>query len=117
MPPLLSYSSTADELLQDRLLTPAVSAPFFAVVSSDTCLPSKFNTPPQVHSDLGVMARPQKQLRSMPIIPFSSDMRNLIDTIHKEGRTDRLPWLEAAFPSAVEDRSYVATPLCPEQAF
>ena len=58
VPPLLSYSSTADELFQDRLLTRAVSAPFFAVVLSDTCLPLEFNTPPQVQSDFGVMARP-----------------------------------------------------------
>ena len=117
MPPLLSYSSTADELLRDRLLTPAMSAPFFAVVLSDAALPLEFNTPPQVQSDLGVTARLPKQPRSMPIIPLSSDMRTLVDTIHKEGRTDRLPWLEAAFPSALEDRPYVATPLCPEQAF
>ena len=53
----------------------------------------------------------------MPFIPLSSDMRTLVDTVHREGRADRLPWLEATFSSVVEDSTYVATPLCPEQAF
>lgn len=85
-----SYNSVEDQL-RDRLLTPQLSAPFFADVFSDTGLPLKFQSQPQIQSDLGITAITPKPPRSMPFILLSRDIKDLYDTVHTAGRVDRCP--------------------------
>ncbi len=107
-----------EEEARDKLLTPKVSAPFFAAVLKDAQLPMEFDSPPPRTSNLGPVARPQRPPNSMPYIPLVEDVRAMVVDSEESQSVDRFAWLPGSLPARTEDiLSTFRTPTCPEEAY